>query len=261
MAENLKITVFEDSLRRLFDGHMPDAEFVGRACVAPLPGGMLARMEFVTAGHADKYEALRVKILNRRTGPVDETIIRFSDLFGPRPMSAGKSALVIPHIYAGLMKSDGQYLPDWYGYRLTDEDVAMLRDSVMAYVSLFGENPVPVQDKAENEPSYVLIEISDMAADIDIYLMPDLKSAQDRMFELARKNWEGNGCVLDYGIPFDEVMKTALAEPAGFVNDEFTLGKYAGWSAYHGPDATDSAWNIYSMPTSETSGKITPVTG
>ena len=64
---------FEQELRKLFeDGKViQDPVFVGRACLGGLDAGRQVRAEFVTMGHADHYEALRLTLLDNDLGVVD----------------------------------------------------------------------------------------------------------------------------------------------------------------------------------------------
>ena len=64
---------FEQELRKLFeDGKViQDPVFVGRACLGGLDTGRQVRAEFVTMGHADHYEALRLTLLDNDLGVVD----------------------------------------------------------------------------------------------------------------------------------------------------------------------------------------------
>lgn len=55
--------------------------YVGRACFLPLSGSRRARMEFVTCGTADRFEALDVTILSTTDGKVDHLRLRFKDYF------------------------------------------------------------------------------------------------------------------------------------------------------------------------------------
>ena len=77
---------FEQELRKLFgDGKIIHAPaFVGRACVGGLDAGRQVRAEFVTMGHADHYEALRVTLLDNDLGVVDKLTLRLEDVWGQK---------------------------------------------------------------------------------------------------------------------------------------------------------------------------------
>ena len=81
---------FLDQLENLLTderrGRVGMITYVARAAYVPLGGGCLARVEYVTQMIADKYEAVRVTILNVREGKVDSLDFRFSDYFEPMPV-------------------------------------------------------------------------------------------------------------------------------------------------------------------------------
>ena len=89
---------FEQELRR-FTGKTTafkscKALYAGRACFIPLSGSRRARLEFVTSGVADQYDALQVTILSTTDGKIDCLRFRFSDFFAPR--KAGCSGICCP---------------------------------------------------------------------------------------------------------------------------------------------------------------------
>ncbi|MGI6670007.1 MAG: hypothetical protein ACOX58_00230 [Christensenellales bacterium] len=79
---------FEQELRR-FTGRTTafkscKALYAGRACFIPLSGSRRARLEFVTSGVADHYDALQVTILSATNGKIDCLRFHFKDSFAPR---------------------------------------------------------------------------------------------------------------------------------------------------------------------------------
>src|SRR5690554_2751102 len=80
---------FEQELRRLFgnDANITDKRFVGRALFGKLTDNLRVRVEFVTLGTADHYEAIKATIINRNDGPVDALALRLSDLIGKKMVS------------------------------------------------------------------------------------------------------------------------------------------------------------------------------
>ena len=108
------------------------ASYVGRACfVSPAPD-LRAKLEFVTLGYADHYEALRLTILNRRDGPVDSITIRFSDLFGKKQVTNPNfSGGIVPYIWT----SQGKH--DWYVYKPNLGDYRQLAGAVDEYLQVY----------------------------------------------------------------------------------------------------------------------------
>lgn len=64
------MTTFEKELRKLFDHDaiFSDTRFVGRTCYGKISDSLRIRAEFVTLGHANHYEALKVSLINRNEG-------------------------------------------------------------------------------------------------------------------------------------------------------------------------------------------------
>ena len=126
---------FESELRKIMgDGCLLDnLSFVGRACFGDVGENLRARVEFVTMGTVDHYDAFKVSILNCSQGVVDTLLLRFQDLFGAKAVLGNPNFPdgVIPHI--GVYQND----PEWYAYKLTSADYKLLQRSVNDYVSVF----------------------------------------------------------------------------------------------------------------------------
>ena len=134
---------FEQELRKLFgDGKIiHDPAFVGRACVCGLDAGRQVRAEFVTMGHADHYEALRVTLLDNDLGVVDKLTLRLEDVWGKKaiPNNPYLKSGVTPHIWVNDDKTD------WYAYHPTPADYQVIRQATSDYLSAFRER-VPEHD-------------------------------------------------------------------------------------------------------------------
>lgn len=77
---------YEQELQKLFaDGKMiSEPKFVGRSCTGKLDADLRARVQFVTSGFADHYDAISVTVLNRTDGIVDRLRIRLRDVLGKK---------------------------------------------------------------------------------------------------------------------------------------------------------------------------------
>lgn len=126
---------FEQELRKLFeDGTViHDPVFVGRACVGGLDEGRQVRAEFVTMGHADHYEGLRLTLLDNDKGVVDKLTLRLKELWGRKavPNNPYLKNGVNPHIWV-----DGDRV-EWYAYRPTQADYRTLRQAAGDYLDAF----------------------------------------------------------------------------------------------------------------------------
>lgn len=125
---------YEQELRKIVDPHFPDATYVGRVCYVPLGEKLRAKVQFVTCGYADRYEAMRISIFNRHEGEVDANLLRFGDMLGVKQVSNPNFPKgVRPYIWA-----DGNRI-NWYVYKPSAEDYDLLGQSVQAYLGIFQE--------------------------------------------------------------------------------------------------------------------------
>ena len=159
---------FEQELRKLFeDGKViHDPVFVGRACVGGLDAGRQVRAEFVTMGHADHYESLRLTLLDNDLGVVDKLTLRLKDVWGKKaiPNNPYLKSGVDPHIWV----NDGKV--DWYAYHPTQADYQQLRQAAGSYLDTFRG-----QTKAqEHSPKLV-------------YICAPLRGAVEKNVEFARQ--------------------------------------------------------------------------
>ena len=123
---------FEQELRR-FTGKTTafkscKALYAGRACFIPLSGNRRARLEFVTSGVADQYDALQVTILSTTDGKIDCLRFRFKDFFAPR--KGGGSGICCPHIWVDCGDAEWYIAP-------TAAEIAGLAQAAHDYIMLF----------------------------------------------------------------------------------------------------------------------------
>jgi hypothetical protein len=138
---------FEQELRRLFgnDAAISDKRFVGRAFFGKLTDNLRVRVEFVTLGTADKYEAIKATIINRNDGPVDALTLRFSDLLGKKMVSN-------PNFRNGIAPYIWKYGDkiEWYVYKPTKADYDQISESLNDYFNVFRE---PTQEMEQSGQS------------------------------------------------------------------------------------------------------------
>lgn len=128
------MTFFEQELRKIVGDEYPDATFVGRACYVRLSDMNRAKIQFVTTGIASHYDALRLTILNRHEGEVDNLLLRFADLLGKKQVSNPNFQNgVMPHIWDDYGKAS------WYVYYPGSRDYQTLTDAVSDYLEVFQE--------------------------------------------------------------------------------------------------------------------------
>ena len=128
------MTFFEQELRKIVGAEYPDATFVGRACYVRLSDMNRAKIQFISTGIASHYDTLRLTVLNRQEGEVDNLLLRFSDLLGKKMVNNPNFRDgVIPHIWDDYGKVD------WYVYNPNSRDYQKLIDAVSDYLEVFQE--------------------------------------------------------------------------------------------------------------------------
>ena len=107
--------IYEQELRKLFaDGMVIGSpKFTGRACLGTLGKDLRVRVQFVTSGYADHYDAISVTVLNRTDGVVDKLRLRLKDILGIKQVPGNPNFRngVSPHIWEDGGKAE------WYAFR------------------------------------------------------------------------------------------------------------------------------------------------
>jgi hypothetical protein len=126
---------FENELQKIFGKNSPikDARFVGRACVGRLDETTNVKLEFITLGTHEKYEAIKATILNRKEGVIDSNIFRFADMLGKNVQKLNDNKDK-PYCWS----YDGKH--EWYGYKPTITDYAAVANEVNNYLEIFLEH-------------------------------------------------------------------------------------------------------------------------
>ena len=125
------MTFFESELRKIAEPKFPYAKYIGRACYVQLSDMNRAKIEFVTCGNANRFEALQMSILNLNDGQVDKLLLRFADVLGKGQVSNLYNQQHGPYVWI----CDGK--PEWYAYKPTPADYRKLSDNVSEYLGVF----------------------------------------------------------------------------------------------------------------------------
>lgn len=126
------MTFYEREFRKIIGKKYPDTTYVGRACYVRLSDTNRAKIQFVTGIVANRYNAIRVTILNCSEGQVDVLLLHFSDLFGVKHTSNPNFRNDInPHIW------DCHGRVDWYVYYPNQRDYEVLSNAVSNYLDVF----------------------------------------------------------------------------------------------------------------------------
>ena len=138
------MSFFEQELRRLVGAcnGVINPTFAGRACFGELGGDNRVKLQFITLGTHERYEAIKATILSRSEGEVDSLLFRFSDTWG-------KKQLNNPNFREGLIPYAWTYngKTEWYAYRPTDADIKKLAAELDGYIGVFADRSL-VADKA-----------------------------------------------------------------------------------------------------------------
>ena len=75
---------YEQELRDFFGGSpmLQDVHYFGRTCLAKLDQDLRVKLQFTSTGYADHYNAIKLAIINRTDGVVDQQLFRFADIIG-----------------------------------------------------------------------------------------------------------------------------------------------------------------------------------
>ena len=123
---------FEQELRKIVHGrdaiHYP--KFVGRECIARLTDDLTVKLSFRSLHIADHYDALQIRLMNRRDGEVDSQHIRLADVWGQVTMQ-GRNERISP--YAWTYQEDTH----WYGFRPNEMQYQQISDTLNDYLGCF----------------------------------------------------------------------------------------------------------------------------
>lgn len=136
------MNTFERELSKIFTDckSIDNPTFVGSACYGDVAPDLKAKIQFVTMGRADYYEALRITMLNRTEGQVDVVTMRLSDLLGKKRTPNFPDG-VYPYIWRYRDKVE------WYAYQPTPADYKIIREAAASYLDVFRQ-PMPEIPKA-----------------------------------------------------------------------------------------------------------------
>lgn len=125
---------FEQELRKIFANSdtLENPTYVGRACFGDIGKDLRARIEFAIDGTIDHYSALRVTILNRTGGTVDQLKLRLEEVLGTKsvPGNPNFPGGIKPHIWI-------YQKPEWYAFSPALDDYKKMHDSISQYIDVF----------------------------------------------------------------------------------------------------------------------------
>ncbi len=120
---------YEKEMRSMF-GHtdiIQDPKFCGKLMLGKLDDDLRVKLEFVATHIAGKYNALRLTVIKRTGGAIDNGVFKFSDIIEKYRMP--DHSFVDYHMwdYGG---------PEWYT-PITATQKAAITDRVLEYVEMY----------------------------------------------------------------------------------------------------------------------------
>ena len=220
---------FEQELRKLFgDGKIiSDPTYSGRVCFGTLGRDLRVRAQFVTSGHAERYDSLKITVLNRTDGPVDTLMLRLKDLLGKKPVPGNPNFRngVSPYIWVYQGEAE------WYAYHPTAADYKTIQQAAEQYLGVFRDRS---QDRTQDGPKLV-------------YICAPLRGDVDKNIEFARQ--KAQEVFQEGDIPVcPHLMFPPIADPDNPVQDqaarEMGLRLVESCQEVHvyGPEWTDGMW-------------------
>ena len=122
---------FQQELRKIVDPRYPDATYIGRVCYVYLSARRRAKIQIVSWGKANVYNAIQLSILDCCDKKLDSMVLRFNDAIGYVRCSNPYVQRHGPYI----LVDDGRAA--WSVYHPTQRDYQKLTEAVYAYIRVF----------------------------------------------------------------------------------------------------------------------------
>ena len=223
------MTFYEQELRKLFaDGEVIcSPKFAGRTCLGSLGSDLRVRVQFVTSGITDHYDAISITVLNRTDGVVDKLRIRLQDVLGKKQVPGNPNFPngVSPYIWDDYGKAE------WYAFRPTAEDYRAMQQAVGEYLDVFREQAV---EKMRGGPKLV-------------YICAPLRGEVEKNIEFARQ--KAQQVFADGDVPIcPHLLFPPIADPGDPVQDQaardmgLRLLESCQQVNVYGPVWTDGMW-------------------
>ena len=192
---------FEQELWHLFgDGRTINSPYCsGQNCYGTLDRELRVRIQFISSHISGEYDALKLTVLNRTSGPVDTQILKLGDLLGRKPVPGNPNFRegVAPHIW------DNYGNLEWYAYRPSEVDYETIRQAVGQYLDVFRER---TPERSHTGPKLV-------------YICAPLRGDVEKNIEFARQ--KAQEVFLPGDVPVcPHLMFPPIADPDDPVQDQ-----------------------------------------
>lgn len=120
---------FENEFIKIFNDM--DVDCFDKSCYLTISDDLNVKVEFITCKFVNQYEALRIKIINKRNGVVDSMTLKFKDLFGTKALNDMGISFYI-WIYQNKI--------EWYEYKPSLNDYKTIRSKIYDFINIFKHN-------------------------------------------------------------------------------------------------------------------------
>lgn len=118
---------------------LKNGKCIARAVYGEIGSDIRAKIEFVTLGTMDKYEGVKLSVINRREGVIDTAVLSLKDVWGMQRVT-NMAREIEPHIWT----YNGVY--EWYGFTPKMKDYDKLTAAIDRYLSVFQDMGMETQE-------------------------------------------------------------------------------------------------------------------
>ena len=120
---------FEHEMRMFFgDSELLSTEtlFTGKTMISKIGENLRAKVEFISTHVSSEYDALKLSIINREQGVIDNKTFNFADIIGKKN---GRT----PHVWDSGDKAG------WHLYRPTANEFEKIQGEVEKYIEMYAD--------------------------------------------------------------------------------------------------------------------------
>ena len=135
----------ENELRKIFgnDDIFSNTKYISGICYGELDNELKVKCQIKDSCVYGNYDVLKISVINRKDGVVDNHTIQFFDVWGRFhvPGNPNFKDGVAPHIWAYEGK------PEWYAAAPKEKHYEILRENVKYYLDIFRDKSIEREQK------------------------------------------------------------------------------------------------------------------
>lgn len=135
----------ENELRKIFgnDDIFSNTKYISGICYGELDNELKVKCQISDSCVYGNYDVLKISVINRKEGVVDNHKIQFFDVWGklPVPNNHNFKDGVAPHIWAYEGKTE------WYAAAPKEKHYEILRENAKSYLDIFRDKSVELEPK------------------------------------------------------------------------------------------------------------------